>query len=124
VEAAVNDLLLIATHDQALHAIRQYIDRPDIDPILRAVVAGVVDCHPAHPPTTRTPDPDCWGCSGAGWIDCPTEDGGRQHCHCTCPWCAGCDDPLCAGPCETVAAIVEALRLAASSHLAKEEDHG
>ncbi|WP_431976154.1 hypothetical protein [Micromonospora haikouensis] len=104
--------LLIATHDQALHAIREHVDQPDVAPVLRAVVIGVVDVHPAHPPMTRTPDPDCWSCNGSGWVDGVTEDGGgRQHCHCVCPWCLGCDEPLCTGPCETVAAVAEALGL-------------
>ncbi|MBM0275120.1 hypothetical protein [Micromonospora tarensis] len=115
--------LLIATHDQALHAIREHVTQPGVDPLLRAVVIGVIDCHPANPPTKLTPDPDCWGCDGAGWIVSWT-DGSREHCHCACPWCAGCDDPLCEGPCETVQAIAEALGLIAPTDLPEGDARG
>ncbi|PZF98533.1 hypothetical protein [Micromonospora deserti] len=105
--------LLIATHDQAVHAIREHVRRPGVDELLRGVVLRVLDVHSSDPSSTGRPDPDCFGCQGRGWFDAP--HGGREHCHCRCPWCLGCEEPLCFGPCPTVEVIVERLDLTAST---------
>lgn len=113
--------LLIATHDQACHAALEHVAAPGTDPALQAVVAAVVPLHYITlPPNGLRPDPDCIGCHGTGAVTGP--DGEPEHCHCRCPWCAGCDEPVCAGPCPTVAAVVGALGLTAPSiEVAKEE---
>lgn len=105
--------LLIATHDQAVHAIREHLNRPGTDQLLRGVVFCVLEVHPSYPsPWGPGPNPDCEACQGAGSFFVP--DSGQvepEHCHCRCPWCAGCDEPLCSGPCPTVKAIAMRLDL-------------
>ncbi|MEU4781054.1 hypothetical protein [Micromonospora sp. NPDC023633] len=116
----MNDLL-IATHDQALHAIHQRLEQPGTDELLRGVVLAVLPIHASDPSATGRPDPDCFACEGRGWFDAPS--GGREHCHCRCPWCLGCEEPLCEGPCPTVEAIAGRLDLTTFIELPKEEDH-
>ncbi|MBM7083619.1 hypothetical protein [Micromonospora humidisoli] len=113
----MGEIVLIATHDQAVHAIRQRLERPGTDQLLRGVVLRVLDIHQPYHSKTNAPDPDCGGCDGGGFIDSEPEDGGppvRRHCHCSCPWCTGCEEPLCRGVCPTVAAIAERLDLTSS----------
>jgi hypothetical protein len=108
--------LLAITHDQVLHAIDEALDAGiDRDPLLRAVV-GVLGVHIAQPAPNNRPDPDCPTCEGTGrWVHDPDDpddpDGPSGHCHCRCPWCVGCSEPVCEGPCETVAVIAERLGL-------------
>lgn len=118
--------LLIATHEQACHAILEHAAAPGVDPTLRAVIAAVAPLHyVVLPDPPMRPHPDCWTCHGLGVVEVPAEaGGGTEHCHCRCPWCAGCDEPLCWGPCPTVHAIAEALGLIPPSiETAEEEDH-
>ncbi|MGW5556882.1 hypothetical protein ACWER9_06620 [Micromonospora sp. NPDC003944] len=112
--------LLIASHDQAVHAIREHVNQDGVDELLRGVVLTVVEVHPSYPSPTGKPEPDCWSCEGKGWFEREGTvcDGllarvemVREHCHCRCPWCSGCDEPLCDGPCPTVEAIAHRLDL-------------
>ncbi|MFI1195500.1 hypothetical protein ACH4T9_19895 [Micromonospora sp. NPDC020750] len=100
--------LLIATHDQALHAIGERTAQPGTDPLLVSVVAAAMTAHRSYPSPTNRPDPDCFTCHGLGRYQ---PDGAAEplHCHCRCPWCGSCEQPLCEGPCETVAVIGAAL---------------
>ncbi|TDC35669.1 hypothetical protein E1211_15295 [Micromonospora sp. 15K316] len=106
--------LLIATHDQAVHAIREHLNRPDTNQLLRGVVFRVLDIHHAELPEQGCrPWTDCGTCFGQGRFEC-TDDGVNthtHHCHCQCPWCVGCEESLCRGACPTVAAIAERLDL-------------
>ncbi|MCX5066931.1 hypothetical protein OOJ91_13850 [Micromonospora lupini] len=111
--------LLIASHDQAVHAIREHLNRPDVDELLRGVVLRVLDVHPSYASPTGRPDPDCPTCEGRGWF--ATEESDREHCHCRCPWCSGCEEPLCFGPCPTVQVIAERLDLIATSPRSDQE---
>ena len=114
--------LLIATHDQAVHAVREHLERPGTDQLLRGVVLSVLSIHASYSsPWGSGPNPDCESCQGRGWF--ATSDVEREHCHCRCPWCAGCDEPLCVGPCPTVQAIADRLDLTASLNLPEEEAH-
>ena len=101
--------LLIATHDQALHAIAERLEQPGTDELLRGVVLAVLVIHHSLPSPTGRPDADCASCEGKGWFPAPS--GGREHCHCRCPWCVGCEEPVCEGPCPTVEAIAQRLDL-------------
>ncbi|SCL32105.1 hypothetical protein GA0070616_4388 [Micromonospora nigra] len=101
--------LLIASHDHAVHAIRERLEQPGTDELLRGVVLAVLPVHASYPSSTGRPDPDCPSCEGRGWFT--TEERDREHCHCRCPWCTGCEEPLCAGPCPTVGAIAGRLDL-------------
>lgn len=107
--------LLIATQDQALHAIAHHIGQPGTDPALTATVNAVLAVHFIDPPEDGgKPWTDCRDCGGSGVVVHVDEDGvATRHCHCQCPWCAGCDEALCAGLCPTVEAIARALRLIA-----------
>jgi hypothetical protein len=100
--------LLAITHDQVLHAIdEKLLADADRGPLWRAVV-GVLTIHTAQPAPDNRPDPVCPTCDGTGRWDIEAEDGepfASGHCHCQCPWCVGCSQPVCEGPCETVAAI-------------------
>ncbi|MET7949240.1 hypothetical protein [Micromonospora sp. NPDC005324] len=111
--------LLIASHDQAVHAIREYVNRDGVDELLRGVILRVLDVHPADPSATGRPDPDC-SCEGRGWR---LIGGGREHCHCRCPWCLGCEEPLCFGPCPTVEVIAERLDLIVPVDLPRGDAH-
>lgn len=111
---------LIATHDQAVHAIAERINQPGTDQLLRGVILAVLPIHASLPSPTGRPNPDCWSCHGRGWVEGERTacDGlltravtTREHCHCRCPWCSGCEEPLCDGPCPTVEAIAERLDL-------------
>lgn len=103
----------LITHDQVEHAIVQHLAGDGVAQSTRAVVLPVLTIHRAEPPQSLRPDVDCWICHGAGWLTAPAElaDGDRYHCHCACPWCAGCEGPLCEGPCPTVEAIATGLGL-------------
>lgn len=107
--------VLIATHDQAQHAIGEaLIDRLRAGDQLASALTSVQTVHIALPDPTGRPDPDCPGCEGTGTLVYQDDDGGEEsgdHCHCRCPWCAGCHEPVCEGPCETIATIAEALGL-------------
>lgn len=105
--------LLIATQDQALHAIRQHVDQPGADPALTALVHAVLAVHAIDPPEDGgKPWTDCVECGGSGVVVHISEDGvATRHCHRQCPWCAGCDEALCSGPCPTVTAMARALGL-------------
>lgn len=96
---------LIATHDQVVHAVTQRVGAAGTDPVLQRVVLAVLAVHVTQPSPTNRPDPDCPGCFGTGLVDL---EGGREHCHCRCPWC-DCGEPLCAGPCLTVGVIANAV---------------
>lgn len=115
---------LIATHDQALHAIRERLEQPGTDELLRGVVLRILSIHASVPPEATDPRPDCWSCGGKGWVEAERTvcdgllartEATREHCHCRCPWCSGCDEPLCDGPCPTVEAIAERLDLLESA---------
>ncbi|WFE41932.1 hypothetical protein [Micromonospora sp. WMMD998] len=99
---------LVASHDQALHAIGERLEQPGTDPLLRTVVAGVITLHLALPSPTGRPNPDCEDCHGTGQHK---QFGLAVHCHCRCPWCTGCDEPVCGGPCPTVEVIADRLGL-------------
>lgn len=105
----MTDLVLIATHDQAMHAIAERLEQPGTDELLRGVVLKVLVIHHSFPSPTGRPDADCPTCEGRGWFK--SERVEREHCHCRCPWCSGCEEPLCEGPCPTVEAIAERLDL-------------
>jgi len=110
--------LIVMTHDHALCALDERIRRTGVDRQVVAVVAAIMTVHNGLPPERTTPDPDCAWCHGSGLY---LPDGAvlPQHCHCRCPWCAGCEMPVCDGPCETVAAVGAALGipgLAAREH--------
>lgn len=115
--------LLILTHDHALYALDERIRQPGTDPLLRSVVAAVMVAHTSLPSGTNRPSPDCPYCHGAGSYQ-PPGAVGPVHCHCRCPWCGSCEQPLCEGPCETVAVVGAALGIPglASSDQPKEED--
>ncbi|MGW3608967.1 hypothetical protein ACWD6N_03610 [Micromonospora sp. NPDC005163] len=109
--------LLIATHDQAVDAIIERLPQLAMHLMVRDALAGVLEIHRAEPSETNRPNPECGSCEGIGWIEyAEVEDGPtvREHCHCRCPWCVGCEEPLCTGPCPTVEAIAEALGLLSS----------
>ncbi|MEV6798523.1 hypothetical protein AB0M91_09265 [Micromonospora rifamycinica] len=109
----MGEAVLIASHDQAVYAIRQHLERPGTNELLRGVVLAVLPIHASYPsPWGAGPNPDCESCEGRGWF--ATEEVAREHCHCRCPWCGGCDEPLCGGPCSTVAAIAGRLDLTVS----------
>ena len=114
--------LLIATQDQALHALRAHVDQPGIDPTLTALVHAVAAVHRIDPPEDGgKPWADCQDCGGSGVVVHISEDGvATRHCHCQCPWCAGCDEALCGGLCPTVAAMARALGLIPAE---TKEDH-
>lgn len=97
-----NETVLVASHDHALYAIDQHLLGLDVADPLHRVVTAVMTVHIAQPSPTGRPDPDCWACEGTGTYD---QHGEREHCHCRCPWCVGCSQPVCDGPCETVAAV-------------------
>ncbi len=104
----MNDVL-IASHDQAVHAIRAHVNQPGTDELLRGVVLRVLDVHSSYTSPWNGPNPDCESCKGRGWF--ATANADREHCHCRCPWCSGCDEPLCRGACPTVEAIAQRLDL-------------
>ncbi|MFG3709499.1 hypothetical protein [Micromonospora sp. NPDC047730] len=108
--------LLIVTQEQAMAAIRDHIGQPGIDPALTATVNAVLAVHRIDPPEDGgKPWADCQECGGSGVVVHISDEGvASRHCHCQCPWCAGCDEALCAGPCPTVAAIARALGLLAA----------
>lgn len=106
--------LLIVTQEQALAAIRHHhISQPGVDPALTATVNAVLAVHRIDPPEDGgKPWADCPECGGSGTVVHVSEDGvATRHCHCQCPWCAGCEESLCGGPCPTVVAIARALGL-------------
>lgn len=112
--------LLIATHDQAMHAIAERLEQPGTDQLLRGVVLAVLVIHHSFPSPTGRPDADCPTCEGRGWFEgertvcdglLARTEATREHCHCRCPWCSGCEEPVCEGPCPTVEAIAERLDL-------------
>jgi len=105
--------VLIVTQEQAIAAIRHHIGQPGIDPALTALVNGVLAVHRIDPPEDGgKPWADCQECGGSGTVVHISEDGvASRHCHCQCPWGAGCDEELCRGLCPTVAAIARALGL-------------
>lgn len=75
---------------------------------LGAIVRGLLILHQILPGTGRA-WVDCSYCRGTG--QAPTDDGGTpQHCHCRCDLCA-CNEPLCAGPCDSLAVMLDALVL-------------
>lgn len=125
------NLTIPLSHDHALHAIGLVV--ADVDPTLRRVVAAVMTVHIAQPSPTGRPEPDCYACEGKGWFEREATgcDGMlarteivREHCHCRCPYCVGCSEPVCDGPCETIAAIGAALGIEGLTSETAEKQEG
>ncbi|MFI7608825.1 hypothetical protein ACIBTV_27445 [Micromonospora sp. NPDC049366] len=73
-----------------------------------ALVRKLLLMHVSMPGTGR-PWPDCSYCHGTGQAPVDPGDAPR-HCHCLCDVCT-CGEPLCAGPCETLAVMLDVLVL-------------
>lgn len=111
--------LFIASHEQAAYEIGERIlaspttarpPAPATAEQLRRAVVAAMTIHIALPPVSLDPNPDCPTCRGAGTYEV-AEAGGPVHCHCRCPFCSGCNEPTCEGPCPTVEAIADAFGL-------------
>lgn len=99
----------VLTHDGAVSALHRYAAG---DARLTAVVGAITLVHTVERPEHgRRPDPDCIDCLGSGIAEYASLDDTviRRHCCCRCPWCVGCDNPVCEGPCPTVIAVGAAL---------------
>lgn len=75
---------------------------------LGRLVRGLLFLHQVLPGTGR-PYPSCSFCHGTGQTPA-VDDLGPRHCHCRCDLCT-CNDPICDGPCESIAVMLDALVL-------------
>lgn len=103
----------LITHDQVEHAIVQALAGDGVAQVVRDIVLPVLTIHRAEPPESMRPVVDCLTCHGLGVVEIENDDAdfSLEHCHCVCPWCSGCEEPLCLGACPTVAAIAKGLGL-------------
>lgn len=83
-------------HDHACDLLYRFLDRDDT--AMAGALKAVLAIHHAQPGPGQ-PVPGCTFCAGTG----RAPDG--EHCHCACGVCVGCGDPLCEGPCETIAEL-------------------
>lgn len=76
---------------------------------LGRMVRGLLILHQVLP-GTGTPWHDCAYCHGTGNPPAADTPGAGEHCHCRCPICT-CNESLCAGPCDSLAVMLDALVL-------------